>query len=91
MERMKEYRYPFLFLEFDLESVINYPIGSKIPKRRQWKIRINGQFIMKKILELQIKYNVHVVFCNNATAAQTLAVSTMNKVWSETQHMTMPG
>ena len=32
LSRMSKYRFPFILLEFDLQDVLNFPVGSEIPK-----------------------------------------------------------
>ncbi len=54
--RLEEFRYPFAICEFDLADIINFPNGSGLPYKAREKMRINPYFILKRFIELQIKY-----------------------------------
>jgi ERCC4-type nuclease len=73
INRLKEIKYPFVLLEFDLYDVLRYPVGSNVPKRMLSKIRISPAFIMKNILDLELKHNIHVIFCGDEVNASKLA------------------
>tara|TARA_E500000331_G_scaffold355453_1_gene410987 strand:+ start:2949 stop:3425 length:477 start_codon:yes stop_codon:yes gene_type:complete len=73
INRLKEIKYPFVLLEFDLYDVLRYPVGSNVPKRMWSKIRISPAFIMKNILDLELKHNIHVIFCGDEVNASKLA------------------
>lgn len=81
IERMKTYQYAFLIFEFDLEDVLNYPIGSNVPKHMWNKIKISPGFILKHILELQLYHNIKVLFCGCPTNATKMATALMKKVF----------
>jgi ERCC4-type nuclease len=80
VERMSKYKYSFLLLEFDLENVLSYPVGSDVPRRMWEKLRISPAFILKHIIELQIYHNIKVLFCGNASNANNMAMSLMRKI-----------
>ena len=81
VERLSKIPYAFLLLEFDLEDVLIYPVGSTVPKKMWDKIRIGPKFILKHINELQILYNVKVLFCGDASNAEKMALSLMRKIY----------
>lgn len=81
LERMKQYKYSFLILEFDLEDIYRFPIGSNIPKRLWNTLRISSGFIIKNLLEIQLQYGVHVLFCGDASNASKMALTLMKKVY----------
>jgi ERCC4-type nuclease len=78
--RMSQLKYSFLLLEFDLEDVLIYPIGSTVPKKMWDKIKISPAFLLKHIIELQINHNIKVIFCGDATNAQKMAEHILKKV-----------
>lgn len=90
LERMKQYKYSFLILEFDLEDIYQFPIGSNIPKRLWSTLRVSSGFIIKNLLEIQLQYGIHVLFCGDATNASKMALTLMKKVYeleySEEKH-----
>lgn len=83
LSRMSKYRFPFILLEFDLNDVFDFPIGSDIPKKLWNKIRIKPQFILKNLIEMALVYNIHVIYCGNKNNAEEYAVAIMNKVYQK--------
>ena len=80
VERLSNIKYSFLLLEFDLQDVLIYPVGSTVPRRLWDKIKISPSFIMKHLLELQIHHNIKVIFCGDASNAEKMAESILRKV-----------
>jgi ERCC4-type nuclease len=78
--RMSQLKYSFLLLEFDLNDILIYPIGSTVPKRMWDKIKISPAFILKHILELQLNHNIKVVFCGDSDNARKMAEHILKKV-----------
>jgi ERCC4-type nuclease len=81
IDRMKTYKYSYLILEFSLEDIYRYPIGSNVPKRMWDKLKITSGFILKNLLELQLKHNIHVLFCGDPSNASKIAITLMKKVY----------
>lgn len=81
IDRLSKIKYSYILLEFDLENVLSYPIGSSLPKHMWNKVKISPSFIMKHILEWQMFYNIKVVFCGCPTNAEKMAEYIMNKVY----------
>lgn len=80
IERMGNYLYKFILLEFSLQDVLNYPRGSSVPPRLWGKIKIRPPYILKFLTELQTKHNIHVIFCDNPIAAEEMAFSIIKRV-----------
>jgi ERCC4-type nuclease len=81
INRMVSYKYRFFIMEFDLNDIYRYPIGSNIPKHMWDKIKITAGFILKNLLEIQLKYNIHVLFCGDSENASKIALTLMKKVY----------
>lgn len=81
VERMNKIPHAFLLFEFSFEDVLIYPVGSNVPKRMWDKLKISPKFILKHIVELQIKNNIKVVFCGDASNAEKMAISIMRKIY----------
>jgi hypothetical protein len=64
-----------------MNDVLNYPIGSNLPKRMWDKVRITPAFIMKNILDWQLKYDIKVLFCNNASNAEKVAEYIIKRIY----------
>lgn len=81
LERLGQLKYSFLLLEFDLDKVLNYPIGSTLPKRLWDKTKITPVFLLKNILDWQLKYNIKVCFCGSSSNAEQLAEYIFRKIF----------
>lgn len=84
--RMSQLKYSFLLLEFDLEDLLIYPIGSTVPKRMWNKIKISPAFLLKNILELQINHNIIVYFCGDSDNAEKMAQYILKKIFNMEKH-----
>jgi len=80
VERMSKFKHAFLILEFDIDDVMIFPKGSKIPKNQWRKIRTKGPFIRKYLAEIMVKHNIHVLYCGDADNASYEAVSIMRRI-----------
>lgn len=87
VERLSKIKYSFILFEFDMEHVMNFPIGSNIPKRLWNKIRISPAFLLKHILDLQLHHNIKIIFCGNSDNAEKVALSIMRKVYKENNNV----
>jgi ERCC4-type nuclease len=83
LERLNKIPYKFMLFEFDLEDVYNFPVGSDIPKKLWDKIRISPKYLLKYITEVQLNYNIHVIYCGCAEDAEKMAVSIMKRVYEK--------
>ncbi len=80
LSRMSKCKHAHIIIEEDIENIINYPVGSSIPKNKQGKIRISGSYLMKCISQIQVKYGIHFNFCHNAQHAELTAINIMKRV-----------
>jgi ERCC4-type nuclease len=83
INRMAEFKHAYILIECDYDQLMNYPIGSSIPKRLWNKIKISPGFILKFINDLSIDYNIHVIFCGCPSWAEKTALSIMKKVYNK--------
>lgn len=81
VSRLSQMPHAFLLLEFDLEDLLIYPIGSTVPKRLWDKIKISPGFLIKNILDLQVLHNIHVCFCGDSDNAEKLAEFILKKIY----------
>tara|TARA_R110002020_G_scaffold140378_1_gene311861 strand:+ start:2324 stop:2833 length:510 start_codon:yes stop_codon:yes gene_type:complete len=65
MERMKDYNFSFIICEFDMDALLKYPEGSRVPKNARSKVRVTGKYLLKCLLEFQIWYDTKIIFCGN--------------------------
>lgn len=83
LKRMSEFKYKYLILEFDLRHIDDFPEGSGIPKHLKNKVRVKGPFIIKRLTELSLKYDIHVLYCSNVAYAEHIAYSIMKEVYDK--------
>jgi ERCC4-type nuclease len=79
--RLAELKYSFLLLEFDIENILNYPIGSNLPKRLWDKVKISPSFLMKHVLDWQLVHNINVIFCGDSSSAERTAEMILKKIY----------
>ena len=65
MQRMKEFPFSFLILEFSMDDVIRFPEGSTVPRDARGKVRVTGKYLIKSLMEFQIWYDTKILFCDN--------------------------
>lgn len=80
LDRMSKYPHAFIIMEFNFDDIVNFPVGSDIPKHIWKNLRINPAYIIKYISDIQIKYNIKILFCGSSYNAEKIAVSLMRRV-----------
>lgn len=75
MSRLREFPHKFLLCEFSLNEVLQYPVGSDVPRKRWRYIRVRPPFILAKLSELQIDYGISVVFAGSRENAKAFLLS----------------
>lgn len=80
LERMSQFPYKFLILEFNYEHVCDFPYGSNIPRHLRVKVRIRGPFIMKCLAEIKHNYDICILPCTNALYAEHVAYGIMKEI-----------
>ena len=80
MDRMKEFPFKFLILEFSLDDVLKFPEGADIPQSNMSKVRITGRYLLKMLIEIQMQYNIPIYFCDNKKNAKALINSIFKRV-----------
>jgi ERCC4-type nuclease len=83
LDRMSKMSYPFILLEFDLQDVYSYPVGSDIPKKLWDSLRISANYILKYLTLIQLNYGIHLLFCGDAENAEKMAVSIMKRTYEK--------
>jgi len=81
LERMQEFNYKFLILEFSLGDIISFPVGSDIPKKTWGRLRISGNFLLKRLGEIQVNYGIGIIPCGDKYSAWQMANSIMKRVF----------
>ena len=79
-ERMSAYKYRYIVCEFDCEDVINYPESANVSARVKSKLRMTGAFLLKRLLELCLQYDITLMFASDRPYAETLVVSLFKRI-----------
>jgi len=62
LERMEQIAHPYVVLEFDFEDLVRYPHSAKLPPNIKQNIQISGQYLLRRLCELQLKYKTKFIF-----------------------------
>jgi len=74
LQRLSVLPYKFLICEFTLRDILSFPINSGIPKWRWKSLKVTGNFLLKKMTELQIDYGIQVLYAGDHGAEQAAAI-----------------
>jgi hypothetical protein len=67
LERLARFPHAFILFEFTMRDLLNYPVGSGIPRRRWGSLKFKGPFILKRVTEMMRDYpTIHFIFCGDA-------------------------
>lgn len=80
IERMKEFPFRFLILEFSLEDVMDFPERSDIPEEKWDSIKVTNKYMLKMLIEFQMYDDIHVIFCGNKKNAKLVVNSILKRV-----------
>lgn len=83
LDRLSKIKHPYMVFEFSLDEVYSFPVGSDIPKKLWDKLRISGNYIIKRLIEIQLKYNIQVVFCGDPDNAEKFSASLMKRIYEQ--------
>lgn len=83
LKRMGGIPHSFMLMEFNIDEVYNFPVGSDIPKKMWDKLRVSGNYIMKYLTEAQLDYNIHILFCGDPSTAERVAVGIMKRIYDK--------
>ncbi len=83
LQRISEAKYKFLIIECDLQDVIQYPVGTNIPKRIWDKLKINSNFLLSFISQIQVNYGIHVIFAGDHDNAALITLKILKRIWQK--------
>lgn len=83
LERLSKIPHAYIIMEFDIEDIYTFPVGSDVPKKMWDKLRIKGNYIMKVLLEASINHNIHLLFCGDADNAERTAISLIKRIYEK--------
>lgn len=67
LERMAQFKHAYVILEFTMRDLLNYPIGSGIPRNKWRYLKFKGSFILKKLTAMMVEFpTIHFILAGDA-------------------------
>lgn len=79
---MHDYKYKFIVCEFSLSNVDQFPVGCNIPQKLWAKMRISSSFILSFIAQVQVKYGIHFLFCDDPSNTSRMVLKLFKRIWA---------
>lgn len=83
LDRMDKIKHSFILLEFSLDDLYSFPVGSDIPEKLWDKIKITSKYLLKYLIQIQLNRNIHIVFCGSPDNAEKMAISIMKRIYEK--------
>jgi ERCC4-type nuclease len=80
LARMDKYPHAFIICEFSMKDLIEYPYHRQNAQLQKTS-KITGRYLLKVIMEIQLKYNVKIMFAGNKYFANKAALSLMKRIY----------
>jgi ERCC4-type nuclease len=80
--RMEEFKHAFIICEFPMGDLIEYPFHRQNSKL-QGSSKLSGKYLLKVIIEIQLKYNVKIIFAGSKFYANKTALSLMKRIYEQ--------
>lgn len=74
LERLEEFRHPYLVLEFDLSRLMQYPVGSGIPPYLWKTLRVKAPFLQRRVHEIELQFKTRVCFWGTGAKEHVLSL-----------------
>lgn len=81
LERMLNIKYPFIICEFTLDTLMQFPEGSKIPRYKWQYLRMNAKFMASCLSAYKERYNIEVIYCDGESEARQRALEILKKIY----------
>lgn len=65
MERLEQFKWPFIVLEFTVEDLLNWPNNCGLPADKIKEVRTSSFFLLRRVCELEMKYKTKIIFAGN--------------------------
>ena len=78
LERLEEFKYPFIIAGCTWEEVYAFPEHSGIPKSAWPKLRVTNHFMVKRLCEYQLRYKTKIILAG--IHAQDVAKSLFKRI-----------
>lgn len=79
LTRMNPFPHKFIVCEFPFIDIATYPQSCSSKKARD-SARMSGKFLLKRLTEIQLKYNVHIMFFDSRDEAVMYVESLFRRI-----------
>ena len=80
LDRTAPFKYKFLVLECSYEDIAAIPYSLGLPKAQWTQLKVTPQYIIKCVGDIQVKYDIHVIFAGNRETATEIILNIMKRV-----------
>jgi len=80
MERLEDYEFKYIIMEFPTQELARYPYGAGIPKKLRAKIKMRGKYILSLLDQIEADYGVEILYCQDVFDAQEQAIQIIQEV-----------
>ena len=81
LERLSKFKHSFIVVECSFQDVLNYPIGSAIPKHKWPDIRLKGDSLLRKLFEAQVQFGTNIIWAGSIENAWTAVYCIFKRVY----------
>jgi hypothetical protein len=81
LNRLTEYEYAYLILEFSQTDVVDFPERSGIPKRAWSKLQMNGNYMLSQLETFRDKFGVEIIYAGDKHEAEAEAMKIFRTVY----------
>jgi hypothetical protein len=81
LNKMKDFKYKYIVCEFSMEEMIEYPNNSGVPKYALEKLKFDGKFLLKKMLEITMDYDIQIIYAGNKYNSYLIVGSILRRMW----------
>lgn len=80
LERMREFQYAFVVLDFSMDDILNFPANSGIPNSKWKYLRVTPEYLHRRLCELMVQFpNISFVLAGKG-GGSAVAYSLMKRV-----------
>lgn len=81
LEKMKAFPYKFIVCEFTMDDLIKYPENSRVPKHALAKLKFDGRYLLKNMLEIAMDYDIQVIYAGSSYNSYLIVGSILRRIW----------
>ncbi len=74
LDRLTKFADPYILCEFTIDNIMEFPHNSGIPRRRWSSLHISPAFLLKKTLEIQVNYGIHIILAGSSAPYVALSL-----------------